>query len=140
VNRRFVLRHPDGFPDAQFRSFAAQCHVWRATVEATLAHWDDLSMGRLGIPRPSYVFGEPELSPDRTLAILPLGGELAPAARSVLEPEVPDALHHDFPLWFRLELEVARSDDGEDGPPRFQPVMDPARAGALKESPLFKKR
>jgi hypothetical protein len=139
VNRRFLLRHRDGFPEAQFRSFVAQCRVWRATIEATVAHWDDLSMGRLGIPRPRYQFGEPELSADRTLAILPLGGELAPAARSVLEPDVPEALHHDFPLWFRLALEVARSDD-DDAPPAFQPVMDPARASALLESPLFKKR
>ncbi len=115
----------------------AQCRVWRAVIDATVESWDDLALGRLFVPRPSYRFGEPELSADRTLASLAVEGELAPAAASALEPGVPDALYHDFPLWFRLDLEVARV-AGEDDPV-FVPVVDPARARALKDSPLFRK-
>jgi hypothetical protein len=137
VKRRFLLRHPDGFPDPEWRSFVAQCRVWRATIEAMVESWDDLSMGRLAIPRPAYRFAEPELSADRTLATLPLDGELAPAAASALEPGVPAALYHDFPLWFRLDLETARVAEGET--PLYQPIVDPERARALKASPLFKK-
>jgi hypothetical protein len=137
VKRRFVLHHPDGFPDAEWRSFVAQCRVWRATIEATLANWDDLSLGRLAIPKPDYRFGEPELSADGTLAALTVDGELAAAAASALEPNVPAELYHDFPLWFRLDLEVGRA-LGDDQP-TFTPLVDPERAQALKASPLFKK-
>ena len=137
MKRLLLLRHPDGFPEAEWRSFVAQCRVWRATIEATVESWDDLSMGRLAIPRPLYRFGEPELSADHTLATLPLDGELAPAAASALEPGVPAALYHDFPLWFRLDLAVARAAEGET--PGFEPIIDPERARALKASPLFKK-
>ena len=115
----------------------AQCRVWRATLEATVENWEDLSMGRLGMPRPIYVFGEPELSADRTVATITVDGELAPVVRAVLEPAGPDALHHDFPLWFRLELQTARCEAEED--PVFTAVLDPERAAALRESPLFKK-
>jgi hypothetical protein len=137
VRRRFILKHPDGFPEPEWRSFVAQCRVWRATVEATAAQWDDLSMGRLAIPRPSYQLGEPELSADRTEASLTVEGDLAPAAAAAVEPGVPHALHHDFPLWFRLDLSVARVVDGEA--PLFEPIVDPERRTALKASPLFKK-
>jgi hypothetical protein len=137
MKRRFSLFHPDGFPEAQFKSFVAQSRVWRATIEATVANWEDLSMGRLGIPRPSYHFGEPKLSEDRTIASISVDGDLAPAAESALEPAVPEALYHDFPLWFRLDLKVARV-QGESVP-EWLPVIDPERARAIKESPLFKK-
>src|SRR5262249_18496226 len=127
----------DGFPEPEWRSFVAQCRVWRATIEATLANWDDLSMGRLAMPRPSYQFGEPELSADRCEASLTVEGELPPAAAAALEPGVPHALYHDFPLWFRLDLSVARAADGEA--PSWEPIVDPERRQALKASPLFKR-
>jgi hypothetical protein len=137
VKRRFLLKHPNKFPEAQWRSFVAQCRVWRATIEATVANWDDLSMGRLGMPRPTYSFAEPELSADLEVASITVDGELAPVVRAVLEPGVPDALVADFPIWFRLELQTARCEDGEE--PSYTPVLDPERARELKESPLFKK-
>jgi hypothetical protein len=137
VKRRFLLRHPDGFPETEWRSFVAQCRVWRATIDATLANWDDLSMGRLAIAKPTYQWTEPELSADRTLASWSVDGELSAGAAAALEPSVPDALHHDFPLWFRLELEVARAAGDEQ--PVFTTLIDPERARALKASPLFKK-
>ena len=110
--------------------------MWRATIEATLANWEDLSVGRLGIAKPEYRFSEPRL--EGTTATLEVEGDISLAARNALEPDVPDALYDDFPLWFKLDLEIARVEN--DDAPEFRPVVDPEKARALKESPLFRKR
>ena len=140
-NRWFLLRHPEGFPEPLFRAFRAQCRIWRATLEATVESWDDLSYGRLAVPKPRYEFGEPDLSEDRTIASLALGGELSHGAMKILEDDFPHALMHDFPLWFRLDLELGRRDLlGWFPETRWWPAVDPEKAAELRRSPLFQRR
>jgi hypothetical protein len=70
-NRWLHLRRREGFTPEAFERFRAHCRVVRAYVEAVLENWSHFE----SYPAPRYEFYEPELSADRRIATLPLGGE-----------------------------------------------------------------
>ncbi len=140
-NRWYLLRHPEPWPQPMFESFVAQCRIWRSLVEATLAGWEALSAGRLGIAKPTYLFGEPHLDPTGHIATLPLGGDSTLPARNVFEEDFPKELHMDFPLWFRVDLELGRTDLlGHFPEPHYHPALDPKLRDELRASQVFTRK
>lgn len=101
-NRWLHVRHPAGFDTEQFAKFEAHCRIFRAYVEAVLAEWPLLRAGELP---PQYEFFDAELSHDRTIATLPLGGEQTLGTRHQLEDMRSRMLWEHFPAAFQLELE-----------------------------------
>ncbi len=139
-NRWYLLRHPDPWPAAMFENFVAQARIWRAIIEATCIGWEHLSAGRLGTPVPTYVFGEPHLDDTRRTAVLAVGGDIVPAAFNLLEESFPKELHMDFPLWFRVDLELGRRDLlGHFAEPHFHPALDPKLKEELRDHPMFRR-
>jgi hypothetical protein len=104
------LRHPDGFAPERFDEFCALCRIFRAYVEASLAEPAIFDFGS-----PSYVFFEPELSADRTIASLPLGGQPTVGSRAHFENGSSWMLWHLLPVAFRAELEEGLTEDIGNG-------------------------
>lgn len=100
-NRWLHVRHPRGFTEEQFACFKAQCRIWRRYVESVLAEWRFLER----YPAPSYEFFDPELSADRKVATLPVGGEWTLGTRADFEDAHARLLWERFPLELKLELE-----------------------------------
>ena len=100
-NRWLHVRNRRGFTPEQFECFKAHCRVWRAYVEAVLADWRHFET----YDAPRYEFFEPELSADKTVATLPLGGEWTLGTRSFFEDASSRLLWEWFPLSFQLEVE-----------------------------------
>ena len=104
------LRHPDGFTVERFAQFCALCRIFRAYVEATLAETASFKFGS-----PSYVFFEAELSEDRRIASLPLGGIPTIGSGAMFENGSSWMLWHRLPLEFREHLEEGLSENLGDG-------------------------
>ena len=104
------LRHPDGFTPERFEQFCAQCRVFRAYVEASLAEATILKCGA-----GSYVFFEPELSEDRSTASLPLGGWGTLGSRHEFQNASSWMLWHHFPLAFLAQLEEGLTENIGNG-------------------------
>ena len=102
-NRWLHLRHPQGFTDEDFERFRAHCEVWQAYVSAVLANWS-LLVTNTG-QAPNYIFFEPELSPDRKIATLPVGGDSNLGSRSMFENGASRMLSEYFPWDFKQQLE-----------------------------------
>ena len=102
-NRWMQVRHPRGFSAEQFELFRASCRMFRAFVEAALAEWPLLT----GEPPLRYEFFQPELSADRTIATLPLGGAETLRSRHAFEQWRSTLLWEWFPTEFIAELEEA---------------------------------
>lgn len=100
-NRWLHVRHPDGFSAAQFDRFRASCRVFRAYVETALTEWVALE----GDAGPRYEFYEPELSADRTVATLPLGGAGTLKTRHDFEDLRSVMLWEWFPASFIAKIE-----------------------------------
>lgn len=76
------VRHRGGFTDEQWSSFQAHCRYFEACANALLTSWVDLGKG----DRPlEYLYFPPELSEDRTVATLPLGGDQTLGSRAAIE-------------------------------------------------------
>ena len=97
------LRHPDGFSPERFEQFHAHCHVMQAYVKSLLANWNKLGAGTQ--PPPHYIFYEPELSEDRKIATLPLGGEWTIGSRAIIEDGCSKLLWRFMPISFTIDLE-----------------------------------
>lgn len=81
-DRWLHVRHRRGFADEQWKSFQAHCRYFQATADALLANWIQLGRG----DRPlRYIYFPPELSKDRTVATLPLGGDRTLGSRAAIE-------------------------------------------------------
>jgi hypothetical protein len=100
-NRWLHVRHHGGFSSDQFDIFRAHCRAFRAFVEAALSEWALLGRG----PAPKYEFFEPELSTDRTIASLPLGGEQTLGSRYAFEDWRSFMLWEWFPVAFIQQLD-----------------------------------
>ncbi len=97
------IRHPDGFPPERFEQFRAHCSVMQAYVKSLLANWIEIGAGTQ--PAPYYIFYEPELSEDRKIATLPLGGEWTIGSRAIIENECSKMLWQFMPISFTINLE-----------------------------------
>jgi len=122
-NRWMRLRHPNGFTDELFAQFCAHCRIFRAYVEAAL---DEARCFPLGPA--SYVFFEPELSADRRVASLPLGGTSTLGSRHSFENMSSFMLWHRLPLTFRERLEEGLTEDIGDGRGLQTNWREPTRA------------
>ena len=100
-NRWLHVRLARGFTAEEFACFRAHCRVWQAYVEVVLANWAYFHKGK----PPAYAFFEPELSADRTIATLPVGGEWTLASRSDFEDSHSRLLWQRFPLQFQFAID-----------------------------------
>ena len=76
------VRHRGGFTDELWSAFQAHCRYFEGCANALLANWLALGLG----DRPlHYVYFPPELSEDRTVATLPLGGDQNLGSRAAIE-------------------------------------------------------
>lgn len=101
-NRWLHVRLADGFSDKDWESFRVHCRVWRAWVEALLANWKGLGHD---YEPPQYEFFPPELSPDRTIASLPIGGDWTVGSRATIENGLSYMLWCFMPIETQLKLE-----------------------------------
>jgi hypothetical protein len=135
-NRWFYLRHTaEKFSDEHFACVEAGFHVWAATVRGHLEVWDKVPDYRsFPPPRPTYEFGQPELSSDRSTITLPLGGEPAYVGLKVFEDYTPWEFTYFLPMWFRLDLEHARRDTlGWFPEPKWLRFFTPEKADEMRK-------
>lgn len=112
-NRWLHLRHPEGFDEQRFSAFQAHCEVWKAYCQAVLREWSALPLMQGDAPR--YVFFDPDISDDRFIVSLPLGGTITLDSRSVLENGASELLWQFFTIEFLLDLEEGITEDHGSG-------------------------
>ncbi|MEZ4384647.1 MAG: hypothetical protein R3A79_25180 [Nannocystaceae bacterium] len=120
-DRWLHLRHPDGFSDELFASFAAHCRLWRAYTEAVIADWSALNPSYAG-PPPRYVFFEP-VRGEAGVVTLPIGGDYTVGSRALFEDYGSHLLSDFFPLEFKLRLEVGLTEPRSGRPTSWRPVL-----------------
>src|SRR5258705_988358 len=101
-NRWLHLRHPDGFAEQRFEQFVAHCHVFEAYAKALLENWRAIGAGRHDPPE--YEFGVAEISADRKVVSLPLGGTSTIGSRATIENASSQLLWRFFQPNFREQL------------------------------------
>ena len=108
-NRWLHLRHSSGFSEPEFERFEAHCRVFEAYVSTLLKNWREIGAGNYDAPR--YEFGAPELSADRKIATLPVGGTSTVGSRDVIENMSSQFLWRFFPVAFRRDLDEGITED-----------------------------
>ncbi len=137
--RWFYLRHADGFDTDSFLCVEAGFHIWAARVKATIEVWEKVPDQR-SVPRPAYEFGPVELSTDRTIVTMSLGGEPGYMGMKLFEDEFPWEFTYYLPMWFRIDLEAGRRDTlGWFPQTNWGWVIKREQASKLRENPLFKR-
>lgn len=101
-NRWLHVRYSKGFSPELWALFHAHCRVFEAHARALLDNWSELGQGE---SPPDYEFFPPELSDDRTVASLPLGGESTLGSRCIIENACSPLLWQFMPLEVQLHLE-----------------------------------
>lgn len=101
-NRWLHLRLRRPFSDAEFDCFGAHTEIWCKFVQATLAVWSRLGQEYAA---PKYEFFSPELSAERLVATLPVGGEWTLGTRALFEDAHSHLLWNHFPIPFQMEAE-----------------------------------
>ena len=104
------LQHPNGFDDAMFACFNAQCRIWTSQLNAYADGWHHLGFN--GEP-PTWEFGDPEIAPDRSYVSLPLGNSFTYGHVKLFLDTFPENLYSHFPLDFRADLECRVSPDAD---------------------------
>lgn len=99
-----LLRQPAGFNSETFKIFCADCEVFAAYCRALLKHQRLFGRGP-GHPEIEYVFFPAEISEDRTIVSLPIGGNSSLATRSELENTASFMLWQHLPMAFMEGLE-----------------------------------
>lgn len=104
--RYFRIRHRTGFSDVLVHEIAAAHRRWTDEVADTIAHWAE--RGVPGTPPPTYIFGEPELSEDRTVISMSLAGDpQSLGALKLFEDGVPAPLLADVPFAVLPDIAVS---------------------------------
>ena len=116
-NRWLRLRHPQGFDNEGFALFQVHVAIFRWYVEALLVHFQKLPYYQ-SHPEIQYVFFAPEISSDRQVVSLPLGGKRTLATRGKIENWSSYMLWQFFPKDFLQELEEGLTETivTENGP------------------------
>lgn len=131
-NRWLHIRLSRPFTDEEFACFAAQTKIWVEYVKATLSVWESLNHG---YAPPRYIFFEPELSEDRRVCSLPVGGEVALGPRSMFENSASSLLWQHFPIATLIDLEEGLTEDLGSGPvTNWRPAVK-----SHQEDPLMKR-
>jgi hypothetical protein len=108
ATRWLRLRHPKGFSPEMFERFRSGCVLWDAYVQTSIRERE-----RLGATdgAPCYVCFSPELSPDRRVASLPVGGHQTLGSRARFENGASYLLREFFPFEFGKDLEEGLTED-----------------------------
>ncbi len=111
-DRWLHLRLPRPFTEAEVEMFRAHAAVFRAYVDASLAAWRSFGFGH---DAPTYVFFPTELSADRTVATLPIGGTWTLTSRALFETGAAYLLWQHLPYELQAVAEEGLSEehDGE---------------------------
>lgn len=109
-NRWLHVRLPRPLSEAEWAMFQAQVRVFERYVTSTLADW--AALGHDYAP-PAYVFFPPELSEDRTVATLPLGGDWSLGTRALFENGATFMLWQHYPHELQMEIEEGLSEPHE---------------------------
>lgn len=112
-NRWLHLKHPDGFDDELFAEFEAHCRIFENHIQTVLGNVHHLwnlkrSVGETPV---RYVFFQPELSSDRKIATLPIGGENTLGTRASFENGLSWMLWYYMPVGFKRDLEEGITED-----------------------------
>lgn len=118
-NRWLHLRHPDSFNAEMYALFLCHTRIWRAYVEALLLEWPQMPQ-HFGTPAPAYEFYPPELSHDRTVASLPLGGPWTLGSRAAIEDGCSHLLWQYFPVPFLFGLDEGLTESTFADPSQLQ--------------------
>jgi len=112
-NRWLHLKHPDGFDDERFAEFEAHCRIFENHVKAVLGNAQYLSNLKRSVGETPirYVFFQPELSDDRKIATLPIGGENTLGTRANFENGLSWMLWYYMPVGFKRDLEEGITED-----------------------------
>ena len=109
-NRWMHLRQPEGFDPHMFEIFRASCDIFAEYCRATLRH--QRLFGRdPEHPHIEYIFFEPEISEDRTIVSLPIGGNNSLSSRNELENMASFMLWQHLPGAFLEGLEEGLRDN-----------------------------
>ena len=107
ADRWYYLRHPEGFSDDLFSCVVSGLAAWQADVEARVRHWHHSGLG--GTP-PEYEWYPAELSADRLMVTIPVGGKGTYGSYHLFEETPPKDLWRYLPGWFVIDLESGRRD------------------------------
>ena len=83
-NRWMRLRQPAGFTPADFDCFCAHTEAFVSYSRSWLQNWHRVP-GRTDHPKVEYLFFPPEMSQDRQVLSLPIGGASTLSTRAALE-------------------------------------------------------
>lgn len=139
-NRWMRLRQPRGFSDLEFDVFRASCEIVAAYADSLLANWRRLPLRGNDAPV-SYVFFPPELSADRTVASLPIGGAQTLGTRAAIENFCSFMLWQHLPMRSMdgLEEGLTETIDPEQGPSTHW-RLPMKEIGFLNADPEWRKR
>lgn len=79
--RYFRIRHKTGFDVEDISRIVAAYRRWCMNVQSRIDDWD--ARGMRGVPRPSYLLGDPRTSDDHRLITISIDGE--PGSYGVLK-------------------------------------------------------
>ena len=131
ADRWYYLRHPERFSDELFACVVSGLEFWRNDVEARIRHWAHTGVSG---PAPEYEWYEAELSPDRSLVTVPVGGKGTYGSYHLFEERIPKELWRYLPNWFVIDLEAGRRDSGGWFPEAsWTPCYPPAEREAARQ-------
>lgn len=107
-NRWLHLKLQRPFSEAEFEKFKAQSRIWNAYVKSTLEVWQSLGIDHQA---PVYRYFPPELSADRTIATLPIGGDWTLASRALFEAGASYLLWQHYPAEVQLAAEEGLTEE-----------------------------
>src|SRR5258705_7748212 len=121
-DRWLPLRLPRPFSDVEVEMFRAHTAVFRAYVEASLAAWRDFGFGH---DAPTYVFYPPEISADRRVATLPIGGTWTLTSRALFETGAAYLLWQHFPFDLQAVAQEGLSEEHDGARETHSPPARP---------------
>jgi hypothetical protein len=139
-NRWMRLRQPARFTDDTFDVFCASCESLKGYANALLANWHRFP-GHSTHPSVAYTFFSPELSADRTIASLPIGGGQLLGTRVAIENMCSYMLWQHLPMEFMEGLEEGLTEtiDPSKGFQTNWRLPSPS-IGFIKADPELRKR
>ncbi len=115
--RQLHLRFARPVSDQEERSVRAAFRVWKASVDAVLANFCDLPMGRDHDRAPRYEIGEPSLDHARVVFTIPIDGEQTLGSRAAIENSMMSLLVRFLPFELRKGLEEGLTEETGPGGP-----------------------
>lgn len=137
-SRWMCLRQPKGFNAEMFDVFVSSSEIFVAYVNASLRNWNTIKR-RPGTTFVEYVFFAPELSRDRSIASLPIGGSSTLDTRSAFENGASFMLWQHLPSEFMDGLHEGLTEDFGHGESENWRIPAPS-IGFSNASPQLRQR